>query len=75
MNVGVRLMQQEISPPGAMTIAKFCAAYNVGRTKFYQELNTGRITARKLGTRTLIERSEAERWLRSLPTIDTSEAA
>jgi excisionase family DNA binding protein len=68
-------MQPEVSSPGAMSIAKFCAVYNIGRTKFYQELNAGRIAARKSGTRTLIERSEAERWLRSLPTINTSKAA
>ena len=59
---------------GTLTVAKFCVTYNIGRTKFYQELNAGRIAARKLGSRTLIERSEADRWLRSLPIIETTAA-
>jgi excisionase family DNA binding protein len=65
----------ENSPPGAMTIAEFCWLNSCGRTKFYQELNAGRITAKKLGTKTLIERSVAESWLRSLPAIETPTAA
>ena len=68
-------MQQEVSPPGAMSIAEFCRAYSCGRTKFYQELNAGRIAARKVGTKTLIERSEADRWLKALPKLQTERVA
>ena len=68
-------MQQEPTLGGAMTVAEFCATYNIGRTFLYQQIKEGRLAARKAGTRTLIERSEAERWLRSLPVIKTAVAA
>ena len=34
----------------------------------YAEVNAGRITPRKIGTKTVILRSDAEAWLRSLST-------
>lgn len=60
---------------GAFTIREFCEKFNVGRTFLYEQINSGRISARKAGTKTLIERREAQRWLRSLPAIKTTEAA
>jgi excisionase family DNA binding protein len=52
---------------GAMPIAVFCETYGVGRTKTYELLNSGAISARKSGTTTLIDRASAERWYESLP--------
>lgn len=40
----------------------------IGRSQLYRELAAGRITARKVGRRTLFERTEQARWLASLPT-------
>jgi len=68
-------MQQETTPGGAMTVAEFCASYNIGRTFLYQQIKEGRLAARKAGTRTLIERAEAERWLRSLPAMESQVVA
>ena len=52
---------------GALTLDEFCRCYRVGRTTAYEEINAGRLTARKRGSRTLIAREEALRWFRSLP--------
>jgi excisionase family DNA binding protein len=56
---------------GALTIAEFCAAFNVGRTFLYAEIKSGRLSARKAGSKTLILRSEAVRWAQSLPKLQT----
>jgi len=53
---------------GAMSVSEFCRWASVGRTKLYSEVNAGRITPRKIGAKTVILRSDAEAWLRSLPT-------
>ena len=62
---------------GALTVEEFCRGYRVGRTTAYEEINAGRLTARKRGARTLIERAEARRWFASLPALasQTAEAA
>jgi excisionase family DNA binding protein len=46
---------------------EFCNRYNVGHTKFYKLLNSGQLKAVKVGSKTLIEEEEAERWMASLP--------
>jgi hypothetical protein len=53
---------------GAMTISEFCRWACIGKTKVYAEAKSGRLTLRKIGTKTVILRSDAEGWLRSLPT-------
>jgi excisionase family DNA binding protein len=53
----------------AMSVDDFCNRYNVGRTKAYEEINAGRLRARKVGTRTIITDDDAEDWLRCLPLI------
>ena len=53
----------------AYSISEFCAACSVGRTFVYQEISTGRLAARKAGRRTLIDATEASRWLASLQRI------
>ncbi|MGA7023845.1 MAG: helix-turn-helix domain-containing protein [Pseudolabrys sp.] len=54
----------------AMSIDEFCSRYGPGRTKVYQELKSGRLRARKIGTRTLITEEDAEDWLQHLPVIE-----
>jgi excisionase family DNA binding protein len=56
---------------GAYTVEEFCQRFGIGRTSFYDEVNEGRLTAKKRGSRTLIERAEARRWLASLPDFKT----
>jgi hypothetical protein len=53
-----------------MSIRDFCARYRVGRTKANEELKTGRLKGRKLGTRTLIGEDDAQAWWLALPTLN-----
>jgi hypothetical protein len=55
-------------PGGAMSIAQFCFWASIGRTKLYSEVRAGRIKLRKIGTKSVVIRSDGENWLRSLPT-------
>lgn len=57
---------------GAMTIREFLSWARIGRTKLYDEIKRGHLTPRKIGSKTLILRSDAEAWLRSLPTASAS---
>ena len=59
----------------AMSIAEFCQRYGPGRTTTYQEIQAGRLRARKVGRRTIITEDDAEEWLRGLPVVLTSETA
>ncbi len=54
---------------GALSPDDFIRDYSIGRTKLYEELAAGRLKARKFGRRTLILRSDAERWAASLPEL------
>jgi hypothetical protein len=57
---------------GAMSVDEFCRWACCGRTKFYAEAKAGRLILRKIGTKTVILRSDAEGWLRSLPTASAT---
>ena len=61
-------------PMGALTVAEFCQAFNVGRTYVYRQLKEGRLSACKAGSKTLIMRSEAARWARALPKLETAKS-
>lgn len=47
--------------PTFLTIPQFLQEYPVGRTRFYEEVRTGRIRTLKSGARTLVPASELER--------------
>jgi hypothetical protein len=51
----------------ALSIAAFCRAYGIGRSKTYELIGAGIIEAKKFGAKTLIDRASAQRWYRSLP--------
>jgi Helix-turn-helix domain len=53
----------------AMSVRAFCEIYGVGRTKAYEEINAGRLRARKAGRRTIITADDAEDWLGRLPAL------
>lgn len=51
----------------ALSVLEFCGRYGISRSLAYQEAGRGRLVFRKVGNRTLILVSEAERWAASLP--------
>lgn len=55
-------MEREIYP-----VTEFCQRYAISRTSFYREIQAGRLKVVKRGRRTMVARTEAERWLASLP--------
>lgn len=59
----------------AYTIAEFTEAFGIGKTKLFEEINTGRIKARKNGKRTIITAADAQAWLDALPIREPKEAA
>lgn len=63
----LRITNFDNDTKAALSVAEFCTIFGIGRTALYEELKTGRLKARKCGRRTLIPRSEGERWLESLP--------
>jgi len=56
-------------PPLAYTIENAAQATGVSRALLYEALRDKELTARKVHSRTLIERTELARWLQSRPTI------
>jgi hypothetical protein len=63
---------QTIIAGGAMSVPEFLRWASIGRTKLYSEVKCGRLKLRKAGAKTLILRSDAEAWLRSLPAAAAS---
>ena len=59
-------MQQEIEPL-ADTVLVAATRLGICRAQLYKEMAAGRLSARKAGRRTLIERTEQSRWLAALP--------
>ena len=61
--------------PFAYDISDVVRKGPVGRTKIYEEINAGRLTARKMGKRTIILREDFEEWLRNLPEMEAAHAS
>jgi len=59
---------------GAFTVGEFCEWSRMGRTRFYEEVNSRRLRTRKLGTKTLVTVADAQAWLDALP-VQEMEAA
>jgi excisionase family DNA binding protein len=59
----------------AFAVREFCARYGICRQTFYDEVKRGRIKAKKLGKKTVILRSDAEKWAASLPALNLAVAA
>jgi excisionase family DNA binding protein len=56
------------NPKRAMSVEEAAKAAGVGRTLLFEEIRKGRITARKVGRRTIIMTDELDAWLKALPT-------
>ncbi|MGH6660981.1 MAG: helix-turn-helix domain-containing protein [Rhodospirillales bacterium] len=57
------------------TIPAAVAASGIGRSAIYQALADGRLKAKKNGRRTLILKTDLERFLESLPDYGPDQAA
>lgn len=55
-------MQSEL-----LTVMEFCQAVNLGKTSVYKLINEGKISAVKLGKKTLIPKSAVNEFIASLP--------
>ncbi len=51
----------------SLSPAQFCEVENMGHTKFYQEVNSGRLEAVKIGSSTRILPAARRKWRASLP--------
>ena len=58
-----------------MTVQEFLSWARIGKTKFYKEVNAGRLTLRKVGTRSLIAVDDAHAWFDGLPKVGSGDAA
>jgi len=58
----------------ALSIRALLARFPIGKTKLHEEIRSGRLKARKLGTRTVILRPDYENWVASLPARYAREA-
>ena len=56
--------------PIAFSIAQACAASHIGRTRIYEAIREGQLSARKHGRRTLILSTDLHQWLQSLPVFE-----
>jgi hypothetical protein len=55
----------------AFTIPQFLANYKVGRTRTYEEIESGRLATYKVGRRRYISARAAEEWQRQLEQAET----
>jgi hypothetical protein len=53
----------------AMSVPSFCESVGIGRTRFYQEVKTGRLRVRKVGRRTIVTADDADEWLCNLSVL------
>ena len=48
------------------TVAEICEMTGLGRTKIYEEINNGRLDAKKCGRRTLVTANSFNKWISEL---------
>lgn len=52
---------------GAFTVNAFCDWASIGRSKFYQEVQEGRLKLHKVGRKSVVTLASAEAWIANLP--------
>jgi excisionase family DNA binding protein len=52
-----------------LTLAEANVVSGIGRTKLYEAISNGQLTARKFGSRTIVLRDDLLRFLASLPRV------
>lgn len=61
-------VKRELQTEG-LTLAEASIVSGIGRTKLYEAIAGGQLTARKYGSRTIVLRGELLRFLTSLPEV------
>jgi hypothetical protein len=70
-----RIVKRVVDPPRRlMTIRQFAEHNNIGLTLAYIELNSGRLEAIKVGTKTMITPEAQVAWLSRLPRYKPADA-
>ena len=69
-----RLRPRRLPRRLSYSIKRLASECDVGRSFLYEEINAGRLIARKAGRRTIIRRVDAIRWLRALRTVTARSA-
>jgi excisionase family DNA binding protein len=64
----VNAVKRELQTEG-LTLAEASVVSGIGRTKLYEAIADGLLTARKYGSRTIVLRGELQRFLKSLPEV------
>lgn len=52
-----------------LSVAEACSVAGIGRTKIYEAIKDGSLTARKHGKRTIILRDDLRAFLTALPAV------
>lgn len=60
----------ELKDRAAFSIETFAHAHEIGRTKTLELIRSGKLIARKVGTRTIITAEDARVWRESLPKVE-----
>ena len=63
-------MEFVTTPRRAISITNFGETYGPSRSTTYELIAQGKITARKIGRKTVIDVESADRWFASLPEAD-----
>lgn len=50
-----------------MTVARFKELACISHSQFYREVSSGRLRVKKLGSKTLITRADAQKWFEDMP--------
>ena len=53
----------------AYSLVTFASRHGISRSKIYGEIRAGRLTARKIGDRTIILAEDGKAWRESLPKV------
>ena len=57
------------------TLKEFLAEFGMGKTRFYELVNSGALKAHKSGVRTVVLARDAQAYLDSLPEYEPRQAA
>jgi excisionase family DNA binding protein len=50
-----------------LTVAEMCSTFRISKNRVFAEMKAGRLLAKRVGSRVLISRKDANAWWNSLP--------